>query len=213
MHCACSRLVFKLTHPSSLPGRKRHTQLGIVWKGACHLASLRLSHTHMHTLQGQSGIAPNNGRPGFAFPWQSVGYQQSSHGGSGTECCKAPCVCVCICVCLSYMQRYLAQKFRQSLGWFLSWPPQSLPSFLQTLTFMQVRFQNVWKKLGLLALISLSRCQWQKVATDPLHACYYWSIHLLCRHMIKNRLHIGQNPLFHYPAIITPYLYMTKYQS
>lgn len=45
MHCG----MFKVTHPSSLPGRKRHTQLGIVWKGACHLASLRLSHTHMHT--------------------------------------------------------------------------------------------------------------------------------------------------------------------
>lgn len=68
LHCS----MFKLTHPSSLLGRKSHTQLGIVLKGACHLASLRLAHTHMHTVLGQSGIAPNNRRLGLVFPWQSA---------------------------------------------------------------------------------------------------------------------------------------------
>lgn len=68
LHCS----MFKLTHPSSLPGRKSHAQLGIVLKGACHLASLHLAHTHMRTVLGQSGITPNNRRLGLVFPWQSA---------------------------------------------------------------------------------------------------------------------------------------------
>ena len=87
MHCG----MFKVTHPSSLPGRKRHTQLGIVWKGACHLASLRLSHTHMHTY--------NNGRLGFVFPWQSVpAIFPRWQRNMALKCCTV-CVCVCVCVC------------------------------------------------------------------------------------------------------------------
>ena len=110
LHCK----MFKLTHPSSLPGRKRHTQLGIVWKGACHLASLRLflslshthinthTHTHMHTLLGQLGIAPNNRRLGLVFPWQSALaiFPRWQRNRVLSVAKNHVCVCVVVYVCI-----------------------------------------------------------------------------------------------------------------
>ncbi len=171
MHCS----MFKLTHPSSLPGRKRHTQLGIVWKGACHLASLRLSHTHMHTLLGQSGIAPNNGRLGFVFPWQSAPaifprwQRNQTLSVARNHVCEGMCVCVCVC---AYRERYLvqwrAQMFRHSLGWILSWPLGTCPRLcthwrtrktdLQSLE--EVGFMSLCLSFDLTFLIVVSRFSW-----------------------------------------------------
>lgn len=130
--------MFKLTHPSSLPGRKRHTQLGIVWNGACHLASLCHSHTHMHThcWVSQPSLLTTGA---WVLCFHGNLYQQSSHGCSrtSTKCCEQPCVWVSLRMFLRVWapwERYLvlwrAQMFRHSLGWFVSWPLSSLSALI-----------------------------------------------------------------------------------
>lgn len=89
-HCS----MFKGTRPSKPPGRKSRALLGIVWRRACLLASLRLLHTHVHTELGQSGIAANNRRRGLWFPWQPVAaifprWQRNRlHGLQGVVVCE-----------------------------------------------------------------------------------------------------------------------------
>lgn len=68
--------------PSSLPGRKGHTQLGIVRKGACLLApSLSFTHTY------------NKGRLGSAFPWRSAPAKLPTVAAEhDAKCCEDPCM-------------------------------------------------------------------------------------------------------------------------
>ena len=134
MHCG----MFKVTHPSSLPGRKRHTQLGIVWKGACHLASLRLSHTHMHTY--------NNGRLGFVFPWQSVpAIFPRWQRNMALKCCTV-CVCVCVCVCASAsVQRVILSREEPRCSdthWAASSLDPAVSALIPALTETQI--QKCW---------------------------------------------------------------------
>lgn len=65
----------------------------LCWRGTCHLASL----SHMHTVLGQAGIAPNNRHLGRTFPWQIC------TSNLPTVAARALCwvlrgtVCVCVC--------------------------------------------------------------------------------------------------------------------